>query len=303
MAAVQEERMVLALDGSQLDVLCSCQTQWGYTYDEHLRLYGADTSKMDMGTLVHDLLARYYTKRAVQPGTNWLLDGNEIFDQFLASGAIQKFGFDLNDVGQFLRGRFINYLMKYPPHVDFIPIRSRDGRAGVEVGFSKIIFQDEKVIYVIEGRIDLLSRVAGNPIFWDHKSQDKVSNFYKFTPQFKTYALATGYKYCGVNYFGLQKELNGDTFRRTITEIPQYLVDEWKKIIIEKFHIVYMYKKFGVPLEKNRGTCPGTYDSHPCIFTRICDEPDEKHEIIKWFNYIKVKPWRPWEEEDIVEMT
>jgi hypothetical protein len=271
-------------------------------YQQNLRLIGADTSKRDTGTLVHSLLARYYTIRTLEPGRDWLQDGDRAWNEFVATKEIQSFGFDLQETGKFLRERWSAYLMQYPPEFDGIkPIRSKDGRAGIEVGFAKIIHQDHEKIYIIEGRIDALSKVLNHyGIVWDHKSQDKAQDFYKFTPQFKTYTMVTGYKYCGVNYFGLQDKVNEQTFRRRVYQIPQYLIDEWRQIVISKFDKVYAFLKGEYQLEKNRGTCPGTYDSHPCIFTRICDEPAEKHEIIKWFNFIKVKPWKPWMEEEVL---
>jgi len=299
---VQEERTILAMDSSQLDTFMSCETLWGFTYDECLRLPDANTTKRDMGTLVHDLLARYYTIRTLTPGSDWLNDGGKAFEELVASRAIQSFGFDIQETGKFLRERWINYLMTYPPDRDGLApaLRSKDGRAGVEVGFARIIYQDKVRVYVLEGRIDLLSKRTGYGVIWDHKSQEKAQNFYKYTPQFKTYSLATGYRYIGVNYFGLQAEKTDKTFRRTITQIPEFLIDEWKTNIIKIFHKVYDYKVLGKPLEKNRSTCPGTFDSFPCVFSRICDEPAEKHELLKWFNFIKVKPWKPWMEEEVL---
>jgi hypothetical protein len=256
---------------------------------------------MDMGTLVHDLLARYYNRRALNPSNNYLMDAHWVFEEFIASRIIQNYGFDLQEVGGFLRQRWGQYVMFYPPNIDFLPIVHK-GEAATEVGFSKIIFQDKLRIYVLEGRIDLLSTIQARSItfkiFWDHKSQDKASYFYRYTPQFKTYALATGYRYAGVNYFGLQKDSNNENvFRRQIFNIPEHLITEWKAFIINKFHRIYNFKKYGIPLEKNRGACPGTYDTHPCVFTRVCDEQTDKQDIIKWFNFIKVEPWQPWKHE------
>jgi|SRR5215510_2954154 len=297
----KEERLILTLDSSQIDTISECETKWDLSYNQCLRLPFADTSKMDMGTLVHSLLARYYTRRAINPSQNYLMDAHWAFEDFIASHEIQNFGFDLNEVGGFLRKRFGEYAINYPPSVDFLPIVNK-GEPAVEVGFSKILFQDKLRVYIIEGRIDLLSRISNKyawfPIFWDHKSQDKAAYFYKFTPQFKTYALATGYRYCGVNYFGLQQDSkNENVFRRQIFQMPEHLITEWKAYVINKFHRVYNFRKYGVPLDKNRGACPGTYDTHPCFFTSICDERKEKQDLVKWFNYIKVEPWQPWKHE------
>jgi|GEM_PF-7016117 len=294
------EKTVVTLDASQMDVFGACETKWGFLYKENLRPVYWDktgTEKMDLGTLFHELLLRYYRIRALTPGTNYMLDGDKALEDFFKSGKIQELGFDLQETGSFIRRRWADYIMKYPSNIDFIPIVA-NGKPGVEVGFTKKLFEDETRIYLVEGKLDILSITQHKqPIFWDHKSQEQARTFFDYTIQFLTYSWATGYRYGGINYIGTQKEVNKNSFRRQMIFFPEEMIDEWEAKMLTYFHKVYSHMRLGVKLDKNLSICGGNFKYYPCIFSRICWNPPEKQELIKWFWYAKKAPWTPWTED------
>jgi len=301
------EKYVLALDASQIKTFDGeCQLMWAYLYRENLRLTGADSSAMNKGTIIHFLLEHFYKLLASNPNLQRKEAAQgaiDIFQKVIKESPEASFGFD-KDLLNFLCQRFIQYVYNYTGR-DLVPATNKtNGVVGIELGFSKILHEDENVLFLLEGRIDLLHNydVNGNEVLCvvDHKTQDRETHLFDFRPQMLTYALAADTDYAMINYVGLQKELTKTSLRRQGCNIPKWMREEWKEYILKNiFWPIYWIEKFNesneVKFRRNRSSCAGAFDSHPCMFTQLCwIQNNELRENLKKSKYEKVPKWEPW---------
>ena len=192
--------------------------------------------------------------------------------------------------------RFGQYIFRWAATGnDFKPLVNK-GKAAVEVGFSVILYEDSEYLFIIEGRLDLITEVNEVTFWVDHKSQERFATLYRFKPQFMTYALAT--KLPGIiNYIGLQKELQNNSLRRTeLITFPKWRLDAWETYLISNVFIplaktLALNKGF----QSNYESCGGSFDSYPCQFTEICEcGSEEMKEQVKKFKYVEIERWKPW---------
>lgn len=287
-------KTIITLDSSQIATHMTCNMKWWLAYHENLRLAVEDTEAMDMGSCVHKLLELFYA--AIANGETRKQAAERAVTEFRESNYCEKTYNFPKAIEDFIITRFGQYYLWYEGK-DFEPIRIKDFTS-VELGFSKVLYENDYVMYVYEGRIDIISRhEPERMIWWDHKSQDRASTLYPLKPQFLTYAVATELEYGGVNYFGLQKEMNQNTFRRQLISIPQWMRERWKQQMLRVFQTVHAHIKSGVEyVPMNLNSCAGAFDSNPCQFTYLCEtQSKEMREQLKQFKYKKVQPWRPWE--------
>jgi hypothetical protein len=304
-----KEKFNLVLDASQIYESQTCPLKWWYHYKENLALIPFDTEAMDKGTLVHQLLELYYNFRFNEPNGNKLTHAQLCIDIFMKERFTQTlFPSDNSEIEQFICERFLLYVMRYMN--DDFNLRYDSKIAPVELGFSKLLFENDEVRFIVEGRIDLVANIQdGRACFVDHKSQEKAINLYRYKPQFKTYAWATGYNWGIVNYFGLQADKNNDLmkngklFRRDLIYFEKWMIDEWE----EKLKLIFWEIYYSLKLEnsfetekslylyRNDSACGGAFDCNPCQFTHLCElESWSMKEQLKSFKYAKMEPWTPW---------
>lgn len=296
-----EFKFTLALDASQFKQYMTCSQSWYYSYQENLRLQTTDTEAMDKGTLVHNLMDIYYNLIAQSPNCNKNDAAEGAIEFFKKSKVVESMGFP-QDTEKFIVARFAQYLFFYGNN-DFTPILA-GGVPSVELGFSKILYENDDVCFIVEGRIDLIARLGDQLVFIDHKTESQAGDLYSYKPQFRTYAWATGLKYGGVNYFGMQKEVGAKTFRRQIIEFPEHIVEEWRLKMLSIFWEISISfqdkdlcdtKNIEYKYRRNLASCAGPYEKHPCQFTHLCETKDnEMRENIKQFKYKVSEPWQPW---------
>jgi hypothetical protein len=301
-------KYVLTLDASQINEFGKCNLLWAYLYRENLRFVEADTLAMDKGSLCHLLLEHYYNLRCLEPHKS---------EKELIQPTIELFQKDdrrleykvPKDTQDFICQRFVQYVFNWMGR-DFKPY-IKEGRPATELGFSTILYENENVLFIIEGKIDLLIEVAEDVYaFVDHKSQSKENHLFNYRPQMLTYALATRYNYAMINYFGLQKEVKEKvTFRRDTIKITNWMIERHRKYLIEKVFTpiwmadiklkgIYLKEKESneIKFEPNYSNCAGSFDSSPCMFSRLCwgTEHAEMRENMKKFYYVKSESWSPW---------
>lgn len=264
--------------------------------------YRVDNSKRyaDKGTLVHSMLAIYYTLRALEPSKDRYTHAAATIALIKKNKLIRKAGFE-KDFEQLMLDRFQQYLFRYDKG-DFVPTLN-NGILGVETPFAVKLYEDDEKIFLLEGRIDLLSKINALPIFVDHKTQLRFSELYTRKIQFQCYALATGYENGVVNYFGLQKVYKEHhTIRQKLFHIPKKTTAEFKRYIVnevyEKIWEIQRKEKYRSEWPKNLNACAGVFESWPCDFCQVCEQahrPDIQEALKKQY-YLKVKPWSPWNE-------
>lgn len=298
-------KFTLILDSSQLAEIQTCPLKWYYKYKLNLQLAGLKTTAPDKGTLIHWMCDDYYTQ--LWKGINPTKAANETIQKFIDTKQTEKLFLDdkKHELEKFLWSRFHLYTQRYFSNDFNLPLSSV---SPAELGFSKVLYEDDRVLFIVEGRIDLVCILLGTEFcFVDHKTQDRESTLYQFKPQFKTYAWATGYRRGIVNYIGLQEDKNGDKskagtlFRRDLIYFPEWMIAEWEKKMIAIFFSIYnMMQDPDIAEEllyqvRNDTACGGAFDSNPCQFCYICEEGNwDLKKVIKEMKYNTIKPWAPW---------
>lgn len=293
-------KYTLVLDASQMKQFGICNLSWAYQYREHLMKAELDTEAMDKGTLVHLLLEKYYKLRLKEPNLDVYSSSSLAIQEYQNSEIVKTSYFPL-EIHQHICKRFVQYV-GYWAGRDIRPI-SKNGIPGVELGFSKILLENEEVLFVVEGKIDTIIDVGNDQLgIVDHKSQDRDARYYYYRPQMLTYAWATGASYGMINYFGLQKEYKEKvSFRRDTMQFPKWMISRWEKQMIKIFYNIantdYNFPKDinEYKFERNFSSCAGAFETHPCMFSHLCEsESQETREALKQNKYKTLEPWSPW---------
>jgi hypothetical protein len=302
------QQYVLTLDSSQIYEIQTCPLRWYYRYIQNLELAGADREAPDKGTLIHWLADQYYNYIWNRPHENKINALNYALSEFISTNQTQElFPEDKEHVlRDFLMKRFTQYTQRYF-NDDFYIMSTKVSPA--ELGFSKLLYEDAGVKFIVEGRIDLVTLVQGSHLaFVDHKTQSRESTLYHYKPQFKTYAWATGCEYGIINYIGLQEDKNNEKmkkntlFRRDLIHFNPWMIEEWELKMKEIFNYAYNlindldFAEKVCYLHRNDSACAGAFDSNPCPMRFICEEGNwEMKEAIKKFKYKVKDKWMPWE--------
>lgn len=295
-------KITLTLDSTQISTTLKCFHMWALGYRESLSKGDQKTQAMDEGTLIHALLDTYYTLKSVSNSADSFKIAKATLLTFTENRLFSYYP-DIDEKRwEFLAQRFLQYIFKNN-NSDFVPLKIK-GIPAVELGFSKILYEDAKYLFIVEGRIDLITEISNQTCWVDHKTQGAAKRLYKFKPQFLTYAWATGYSKAIINYIRLHQTYNEkDTLVKEVIDFPPFIIKEWEDTMLRKvfFPLAHILEHNGMDctsnnFEKNRGSCSGAYDSAPCMFTQLCEtQSPEMQESIKNFAYVKIKPWRPWE--------
>lgn len=315
--------LAIALDATQITEYSFCPLSWYLRYREHLAKTGQDRKSLDLGTIMHLYLAEHYNLQSQDLSYDAI--AKAVVDKLKVNQEIKELD-PSGEYNQFVSQRYLAYVMRYSQG-DFRAFKRPTKEdpsvypAAIEIGFSKQIYQDSRFTFIIEGRIDLLANIDDKIYFVDHKTQGRKSNLYKFKPQFLTYALATELEYGLINYIGMTKEQNADTFRRESIRFPKWKIEQWREYIIKNVFLPITEKlqahqyirenfedgpilKYTLDLERKLfesqrklTSCAGAFDSMPCMFTELCETNDPVMvQNIKSFQYHKIKPWSPWSE-------
>lgn len=311
-----KEKYTLTMDASALKMFQTCELMWAYAYREHIKLSSTQVatkaSALDKGTLVHLVLEAFYKAKLKYPAEDGYQHGQRALDAFFKHKLVTETYFTNEEI-QFIKNRFVNYVAFWRDR-DLVPVKKGDA-VGVELGFSKVLYEDDNVLFVTEGKIDIINSLGHDVIgFCDHKSQERVNHLYYFRPQMLTYAWATGLNHAMINYFGLQKDFKDHTFRRESFEIPNWMIKRWEQKMLRIYWYIYsrdmsLFKLKDPSMEtieyipeaneikfnRNESSCSGAFDSSPCQYRYLCETgSDEMRNNIKQFKYEKVEVWQPW---------
>lgn len=296
-------KLIIALDASQMTAFLKCEQQWALSYVENLQLYMGQRKFTSRGSLMHKFSEVFYTLRSLQPRADRYEHYNIVSDLFKSGKLVEKSGLSKEDE-KYILDRFLQYVIFWTAY-DFVPLRS-NGKPAVEVGFSKVLYEDESKIFVVEGKIDLLTSLPDEePCFVDHKTQDRLSYLYPFKPQFLTYSYATGFKRGMINYIRLADKIDPKTtFRRELFYIQQHQLDSWIRVmfgifnriyvVMSSFNLTSMDKIKADMFIQNLGSCSGSWESNPCAYCKICEDDGQRKDLIKQTYYTKRERWSPW---------
>jgi hypothetical protein len=282
-------RTIIKADNSQMSCFLTCPQKWAYEYIHSIEPIGYKKPALEKGTVVHAMLDYYY--KAIGMKKSPMDAYKESIEVFKARDEVKTYL--SKDELFFISQRFFQYVTAHL-HQDFRPM-VLEGKPQVEMGFSLPLFENNSYLFVVEGRIDLITQ---DEFFVDHKSQERKYDHYKFDTQFLTYAWATGLRKGMVNYFGLQKEINQDTFRRLLISISSQHIARWKDRMLDIFFQMAQCLK-SKKYEQRENSCPGSW-GYFCHYTPLCEtlHPPLRDKLIQ-LQYKPKARWEPWSLQEV----
>jgi hypothetical protein len=335
------EKFILILDSSQLSAFSECPQLWDYSYQQRLMPSARSSNvPMDMGSYGHRLLEIIYKERArgtkdndaIEAAFNYDIDKEtcrcghtqekhlkgylndssiDIYHncQSIGCSCVEFVGitFPLSDQerGQ-VKQRVLEYTMYEGSAFPELRAASPDH---VEVGFSHLLYEDNRRLYILEGRVDLIGQIANNyPDGWaDHKFQMRARDLYLKSIQFRNYSMVLERPIGVVNYIRFTQKLDlspktsNPTFKRALISFSRAELDWWKGEVTSMFSRVENYIRNERQLieqsgRRNWGACSGQF-GYPCDFTPLCENVPFGAGLvqIKQDQDFVVKPeWRAW---------
>jgi len=283
----------LALDSSQIVAYMTCPQLWKYQYKDNLEPLERKHAAFSKGTLVHSVLESYYKNidSGVPTATKCGLDVVDKYRlDYLKDPKCELTKDDLD----LIAARFILYTAKYQN--DLVPV-VHNGKKVVELGFSYPLVDNDLFLFVLEGRIDLITQSERHNCVVDHKSQGRYSKYNARRVQFLNYALGMNVNHMMVNIFPLQAKFDDKNMFRQLFYYSPETMRQWKTKLTQIFFRIANSIMLS-QVERNESACEGKY-GYPCDFCQLCDEHSEQvyNNLIK-FKYKKREPWSPWEETE-----
>lgn len=273
-------RFVLNISSHTLANFRRCPARYLYSDVLGLQYRHRNTQKMDRGTACAKWLETYYVNK-MRPRKS---RERYLIHPLWVKRFVARLGISQQDAVTLLRT--MHQYAEYYKDETWVPI-------GAERGFSQVLYEDSEVLFVYEGRPDLivLESAAENAaiIVSDHKTQGQKKDYYEFTDQPQSYIWAYGAKKFVYNYinFGSKSE----PFRRVPHIFTQAQIDAWQANAIEQcFELKTAIQKKSFGLKWN---CEDKFGI--CDFHRICEQPKDS---VKLFTiksmFDQRKPRRSW---------
>lgn len=298
-----KDRVVLSADSQALQSFQVCNKQYWYGQAEHLVPIGTKRA-YEIGSMVHDIMHRITRARIRRPGKWTANDFLRIGYKRL--GIARKLG--LFKPAPSKSGKeakpekeediFLFHTVRFTEFIAWMQNQERFYQPiGTEVGFSKVLYEDADVVFVYEGRIDVVLRVepAGFRTWGDYKTQGREYQLYNNRNQFLGYSWALGSNIGYIIYYGLQKEKE-EVFKFTPIYHAPGLIAQWRSDTIETFRRIMSIAPFGEEaFRRNRAGCDaGKFGL--CSFTKLCDNAWAQPQVMAGLKRIHYREseWTPW---------
>jgi len=281
------EKRILALDSQILDAIQKCNFYVFLAFLNNYRPNGdikldGKPHAMERGSLGHELLEVYY--KLLQRGISW--------DRAVESAIIhgrdyyQKLQLDLS-TSEWVITTFQQYAEYY--QYDGLEV------LGVEESFAMPIYEDEELILIYQGKIDLHCKMPNlGESCYDHKFRAMKANYTPLDNQLIGYSIKTGSNLLYVNEIGMQKSYEPKVkFRRIPIPIADGLKERWLKNTIQWGKILDHCIQTNTWPQSHLKVAPqGISQCEKCQFQRICKagNDDEMGKIIREEFHI-VAPW------------
>ena len=288
---MSDEKRILALDSQILDAIQKCPF---YCYLNFVKNYRPNEIivPIERGDLGHEILEVYY--KLLQKGTDW----SDAVDAATAKGRehYQTLSLDLM-VSEWVIKSFHEYAEYY--RYDGIKI------LGVEESFSFIIYEDEELIVVYEGKIDLHAEFPNlGASIYDHKWRAMKADYNPLDNQLIGYSIAADSNLIFVNEVGLQKSYPPEKkFRRVPVPIGNGVKERWLKNTIYWAKILdYSIQQNVWPQSHLKIPPAGITQCAKCTYNRICNSENDEEMARKIQDHFHIgERWSPHKEEGVTE--
>lgn len=294
-------KKILVADSQILNTVQSCGRKTQMEFRLNLRPQ-KKAEALEKGDLIHRMTHPYYYGRIINPKPHHYFvkdsDGVEqphpyakfigmphkdLVDTCIEIGRTASFDMDLEPE---YRNECLKQFQEYAYHF------AGDGWMALEIeqSFSKKLYEDDDLIILYEGIVDLVADTPMGVVVVDHKTASRRSEVSDLSNQFLGYCWALDVPRLVVNRIGFQKTLSAkERFQRIIMNYPQGRLDEWQ------YWATYWLKVYAFYLEND--VWPPNFTScdkySGCIFAPVCSRLPEAREFIMEQKYRVVEPWSP----------
>jgi hypothetical protein len=239
-----QEKVILTCDASTYNMIEACYKKAEYSSIRNLEPREPQ-EPLETGGLYHDLLEAYY--RALRLKFNKHpkyehMERLEIINKCLLLGRVKAGNYHLDiEVENYIYSNFFDYCLYYGSDPQ-IPL-------AVELYFSKKMFENEELIILWEGKIDLFSYNPLNRVeqITDHKTTSRSWTPIPLDNQFYGYCYGLDCQNVIRNEIGLQSSYAPDKrYKRQVMTYPQACIDEWVNNTIYTLLDYYEHMKMGI---------------------------------------------------------
>jgi hypothetical protein len=290
MSEVKTDRIVIACDASTFSIIESCHYKAKLISIDNIRST-APNEPIEKGSLMHDMLEAYYrAKRLKYKEVSPFLEMpmSEVIEKSMMVGKLKGIQSNLStDIVDDVVQHFFDYCMYYA-NDNWQP-------EDVELFFSRPMYEDDEILILWEGKIDLVFtlRQGANllKMISDHKTTSRAKSPHPLSNQFIGYCWALECNTVVKNEIGFQSSYKtADRLKRHVMNYPSALIEEWRENTVKKLLDFYYKSKDGMFL-RNFSSC----DRYgPCQFTELCYTIPEAREWKLRTRYtIAEEPWSP----------
>lgn len=293
-------QQIISVDSQIVNSIQSCARKTNYHFVRNIEPLTKGDS-IERGDLMHKLLEIYYSLTAdkVNPKSDiWVLIAQEMnesveslksrltnresvigFCREAAPLFTVKYDLDPQDSEETIY-QFTEYTKYY--EYDSWEILAVEGVA------SRVIYEDEDIKMIYNGKIDVLAQRGHMIAPWDHKTSKRRQDPSSLSNQFRGYAWLFNTMNVVVNKIGFQKTLPPrERFSRDILNIPPSSIEDWRlNTIWWIYQLVHHMESDNWPM--NLTSCD-KYSG--CIYKRICERSPENREYEIERHYKKGKQW------------
>jgi len=282
-----QDKRILPIDSQILDAVQKCGF---FTYLNFIKNWRPNETPapIERGDLGHTILERYY--RLIQKGTSW--DDAVKFATEVGREHYQTLNLDLQTAEWVVRS-FHEYAQFYK-HDGIKPLE-------VEESFSFVIYEDDDLIVVYEGKIDLFCEMPSiGKVIMDHKWRAMKADYSPLDNQLIGYAVRTGLNLVYVNEVGLQKSYEPEKkFRRVPLYIGAGVKEQWIKNTVQWAKILDYQIQNNIWPQSHLKVAPlGITQCIKCKYHSICNSENPEIQAMKIQNEFHIGDrWSPHKEE------
>jgi hypothetical protein len=295
------DKRVIVADSQILNTVMSCGRKVNLEFGLNLRPM-KKAEALEKGDLMHRMLHPYYYGRINNPEPHHYvlkddkgheqphpyakfigLQHKELVDTCSEIGKVASFDMDLEPE---YRNECIKQFREYAFHFHGDGWLPKE----VEQSFSRVLYEDDDLIILYEGIVDLVADGTLGRIAVDHKTASRREVPSDLSNQFMGYCWALDIPRLIINRIGFQKTVSAnERFQRIVLSYPQGRIDEWQ------YWAVYWLKVYDFYLQND--VWPPNFTScdkySGCIFQQICTKIPEAREFAMQTKYKVVEPWSP----------
>lgn len=262
-----QDKRIITVSANSLN-LSACMRKYDYSKLRRRETFEKAPS-IDKGDLVHQVLAHYYKAKMSQKELG--LSHTKMVELAIERGRQAAVTLDLDiDSSEECIRTCQQYLTHYAGD-PWVPV-------AVEAPFSIVLFEDDDIRIVFEGRVDL---IVENPlqnnmkIVVDHKTGSRNTTPSGLSNQFMGYCVAFGVTMSVLNKIGFQKTLPpAKKFVRHVLPYPKKVLDEWVEWTVWRARFIDACTQ--------EGTFPPDFtkcdEYSGCQYKEVCTSPPDSRD-------------------------